>query len=190
MVTARVPSEPVPEPWIRSAVRLRLDLLAFDEAPFAPYVRRQQSGVDFTTMAEVGGTPEHSRALYELNKTCSADIPGRGDFYTFDEYTEQRLQPSDCDLRGIILAVSGGAWVGMAATSIRWEDGCAVSDMTGVLTGYRRRGIALAMKLLAIEFARSSGMRWLMALHHPRNAAAIGMNRRLGFADYDPRTGK
>jgi GNAT superfamily N-acetyltransferase len=190
MVAARMPSEPVPEPWIRAAVRLRLDLLAFDEVQYAPYVRRcQQSGIGFTTMAEVGGTPGHSRVLYELDKTCSADIPGRGDSYTFGEYTEQRLQPSDHDLRGIILAVSGGVWVGMAATSIR-DDEHAVSDMTGVLPGHRRRGIALAMKLLAIEYARSSGMRWLVALHHPRNAAAIGMNRRLGFTDYDPRTCK
>ena len=52
--------------------------------------------------------------------------------------------------------------------------------MTGVLPGHRRRGIALAMKLRAIEFVRSSGMRWLVALHHPRNASVIGMNRRLG----------
>jgi len=41
------------------------------------------------------------------------------------------------------------------------------------------------MKLLAIGYARSNGMHWLYSLHHPANAAAIGMNRRLGFVDYD-----
>jgi hypothetical protein len=32
-------------------------------------------------------------------------------------------------------------------------------------------------------------VRWLRTLHHPANAAAIGMNRRLGFAGYGPRAG-
>ncbi|MGH3839644.1 MAG: hypothetical protein ACRDSF_28660 [Pseudonocardiaceae bacterium] len=38
-------------------VRLQLDLEAFDDAQFVPYLRRcQQSGIDFTTMADVGDT--------------------------------------------------------------------------------------------------------------------------------------
>ncbi len=41
------------------------------------------------------------------------------------------------------------------------------------------------MKLLAVGFVRPSGMRWLRTF--PCNAAAIGMNRRLGFVGDDPR---
>jgi GNAT superfamily N-acetyltransferase len=189
MAMERAPSEPPADHWIRSAVRLQLDLLAFDDGQFVPYLRRcQRSGINFTTMAEVGDTAGCRRALYALDKTCSADIPGHDEFYKFDEYIEQRMQPPAYDPRGIVLAVSSDVWVGMAVTSLRRDEGCAVSDMTGVLPSHRGRGIALAMKLLAIEFARSSGMRWLVALHHPGNAAVIGMNRRLGFGDYDPRT--
>lgn len=76
----------------------------------------------------------------------------------------------------------------MAATSLRPSDGYAFSEMTGVLPGHRGQGISLAMKLLAIGFPRSSDMRWLRTFHHPHNATAIAMNRRLGFADADPRT--
>ena len=32
-----------------------------------------------------------------------------------------------------------------------------------------------------IRFVRAEGYRRLVAFHHPRNAAAIAMNRRLGF---------
>ena len=184
---ARFP--PASDQWIRGAVRLQLDLLAFDDVQFVPYWRRcQQSGIGFTTMAKAGDTVECRRALYELDKTCSADSPGLGEFYTFEEYLEQRIKEPAYDPRGVVLAVSSGVWVGMAVTSLRQDEGCAVSDMTGVLPAYRSRGIALAMKLLAIDFARSGGMRWLVALHHPGNAAVIGLNRRLGFVDYDPRT--
>jgi GNAT superfamily N-acetyltransferase len=174
--------------WIRRAVRLRLDLDAFDDARFLPYLLRcRQSGIDLATMAGLGDTAGCRRALYELDKACSADIPDRGEFYTFAEYLRQRLSPPGYDPRGVILALGEGRWVGMAATSLRPEEDCAVSAMTGVLPGYRGRGISLAMKLLAIGYARSNGMRWLYSLHHPASAAAIGMNRRLGFVDYDPR---
>jgi hypothetical protein len=37
--------------------------------------------------------------------------------------------------------------------------------------------------VLAIRFARSNGYHCLRTFHHPRNANAIGMNRRLGFVD-------
>ncbi|WP_330333792.1 hypothetical protein OHS33_31405 [Streptomyces sp. NBC_00536] len=41
------------------------------------------------------------------------------------------------------------------------------------------------MKLLAISFPRSHGVHWMRAFHHPGNAAAIGMNRRLDFVEAD-----
>ena len=44
------------------------------------------------------------------------------------------------------------------------------------------------MKLLAIRFARSSGYCSIRTFHHPDNANAIGMNRRLGFVDDDAQT--
>jgi RimJ/RimL family protein N-acetyltransferase len=74
----------------------------------------------------------------------------------------------------------------MAATSLHHAEGYAFSEMTGVLRGHRGQGISLAMKLRAISYARSRGMHRLRAFHHPGNAAAISMNRRLGFTD-DPR---
>ena len=43
-------------------------------------------------MADLGDTAGCRRALYELNKTCSADIPERGEFYTFHEYIDDRIE--------------------------------------------------------------------------------------------------
>jgi RimJ/RimL family protein N-acetyltransferase len=167
-------------------VRLRLDLDEFDETRFVAYLRRcRESGVTFTTMANLGDTAECRRALYELNKTCSADIPERGEFYTFDEYLAERIQTHLYDPTGVVLAMSNGEWVGMATTSLREAEGYAFSEMTGVLASHRGRGVSLAMKLLAIRFARSRGYHQLRTFHHPENANAIAMNRRLGFVDED-----
>lgn len=74
----------------------------------------------------------------------------------------------------------------MAATSLNREGGYAFSEMTGVLLSHRGRGISLAMKLLAIRFARVRGYRWLRTFHHPANASAIAMSQRLGFVDEQP----
>lgn len=134
-------------------------------------------------MSGVGDSVGHRRALYELNKTCSADIPDRGEFYTFEDYLADRIETPTYDSQGVVLALDGGAWIGMAATSLRPAEGYAFSEMTGVLASHRGRGISLAMKLLAVEFARACGMHWLRTFHHPGNASAIGMNRRLGFVD-------
>lgn len=75
------------------------------------------------------------------------------------------------------------AWAGMSTTSLHPAEGYAFSEMTGVLAPYRGRGLSLALKLLAIRFVRVAGYRRLATFHHPRNASAIAMNRRLGFVD-------
>ena len=168
-------------------IRLQLDLTTFEEAAFQRYVRRgRQSGLRFATLAELGDSPASRRSLYELNKTCSADIPGRGEFYTFREYLAQRIDVPSYDPRGVVLALDQGSWIGMAATSVQPEHGFAFSEMTGVLPAYRGQGISIAMKVLAIKYVRDCQLRWLRAFHHPANATAIAMNRRLGFVDEDP----
>jgi GNAT superfamily N-acetyltransferase len=165
-------------------VRLALDVEKFDDAEFEPYLRRAlTSGTKFTTMAELGDTTEHRLALYHLNKTCSADIPDRGTFYSYDEYVTQRIEVPTFDPGGVILATRDDAWIGLSMTSLHPDEGYAFSEMTGVLAPHRGQGISLALKLLAICFVRSSGYPRLVAFHHPRNTPAIAMNRRLGFVD-------
>jgi RimJ/RimL family protein N-acetyltransferase len=166
-------------------VRLELDIDKFDDADFEPYLQQaRSSGARFTTMADLGDGPAHRQALYELNKTCSADIPNRGTFYTYDEYVTQRIDVATYHPSGVIIAAHGDDWIGMSATSLRPEQGYAFSEMTGVLAPHRGKGLSLALKLLAIRFARSSGYQRLVAFHHPDNQTAIAMNRRLGFVDH------
>ncbi|MFF2039323.1 GNAT family N-acetyltransferase [Kitasatospora sp. NPDC058170] len=164
-------------------VRLALDLNGFDAVRFEPYVRgARRAGIGFTTLAGLGDTPGNRRALYELDLACAADSPERGEFRTFDEYFAWRAVTPAFDPYGVVLALDGGAWVGMAMTSVR-PGGDAFSEMTGLLAGCRGRGISPALKLLAVSFARSRGARRLRAVHHPANAPAIAVNRRFGFVD-------
>ncbi|MEU8661133.1 GNAT family N-acetyltransferase [Actinoplanes philippinensis] len=165
-------------------VKLELDIDGFDETRFERYLHRaRSSGIRFTTMAALGDAPQQRRALYDLNKACSADIPGRGPFYTYDEYVAQRIDVATFNPNGVMVGIRGDDWIAMSATSLHPEQQFAFSEMTGVLAPHRRGGLSLAVKLLAIRFVRSEGYRRLVAFHHPHNEAAIAMNRRLGFVD-------
>ncbi|MGW7318616.1 GNAT family N-acetyltransferase [Streptomyces sp. NPDC054865] len=165
-------------------VKLALDLNTFDARRFGAYVARARTqGIRLTTFDELADTPAHRRALYELNRTCSADIPERGEFHTFDEYLGRRFDTPSYDPRGIVVALDGDTWVGMAATS--HHDGHLFNEMTGVLAGYRGRGLSIAMKTIGTRFAGLHGARQIRTVHHPANTNAIAMNRKMGFVDAD-----
>ncbi|MGW0706190.1 GNAT family N-acetyltransferase [Streptomyces sp. NPDC002643] len=167
-------------------VRLQLDVTDFDLARFQPYVDKcRTSGIRLTTLSELGDTPDNRRALYELNKVCSADIPERGEFFSYEEYHRLRFEAPAYDPRGVVVALDGERWVGMAATSDRRKSGFVFNEMTGVRSCHRGRGLSLAMKTFGIGFAGMCGVSTVRTLHHPANAHAIAMNRTLGYVEAD-----
>ncbi|WP_329042541.1 GNAT family N-acetyltransferase [Streptomyces sp. NBC_00178] len=168
-------------------VGLELDVRHIDVDRWAPYTDRCRSaGLMLTTYAELGDTPSNRRRLYELNRDCAADIPGRGLFYTYEEYVRERVDVPSFDPRGVVLAVAGdGAWAGMAATSDRRASGWVFNEMTGMRREYRRAGVAVAMKVHGIGFAEVCGVHRVRTLHHAANTRAIAMNRMLGYVDVD-----
>ena len=162
---------------------LKLDVAGFDYEAFAPIVRRcEDAGIAFTTMAELGDNESNHRRLYELNRTCSADIPERGQFYSYDEYVEQRIRQNYTP-QTTVIAVDGGEWVGMSAASDHSIDGYFFNEMTGVIRSHRGRGIAVAMKAIVVQLVRERGISEIRTIHHPDNLAPIALNRRLGYRD-------
>ncbi|WP_327111711.1 GNAT family N-acetyltransferase [Streptomyces sp. NBC_01341] len=170
-------------------VALELDVRLFDVDRWAPYTDRCRSaGLRLTTYAEVGDSAANRRRLYELNRDCAADIPGRGPFYTYEAYVRERVDVPAFDPRGIVLALTpDGAWAGMAATSDRRASGYVYNEMTGVRREHRRTGAAVAMKVHGIGFAGLCGVHRVRTVHHAANTKAIAMNRMLGYVDADHR---
>ena len=67
-----------------------------------------------------------------------------------------------------------------AASRPDWLD----QRLTGVLPAYRRRGIALALKLRGLAYARAHGCRFIRTDSAVQNAAMRGLNRQLGFVEH------
>jgi RimJ/RimL family protein N-acetyltransferase len=164
-------------------VRLTLDVDAFDDRAFAGVLQRcSREGIVLTTMAELGDLDANHRRLYELNRTCSADIPERGEFYTYEQYLAQRIE-RDYSASTTVIALDDGTWVGMSAASDHRDDGYFFNEMTGVIRSHRGRGIALAMKVTLIDLVRELGVPEIRTFHHPDNEAPICLNRKLGYVD-------
>jgi RimJ/RimL family protein N-acetyltransferase len=164
-------------------VRLTLNVDAFDDRRFADVMERcSRDGIILTTMTELGDHEANHRRLYELNRTCSADIPERGEFYTYEEYRERRIE-RDYYPSTTVIALDDDAWVGMSAASDHHDQGFFFNEMTGVIRSHRGRSIALAMKIMVINLVRELGVSEIQTFHHPDNTAPIMLNRRLGYVD-------
>lgn len=143
------------------------------------------AGVELSSLLAWGDTAAHRRLVYELNKTCSSDIPDRGTFFSFEEFQTLRFDAEAVRPDGIVLAFDtsdhGQRLIGLCQLTCPpgWE--WAFVEMTGVLPAYRRQGIATAMKCQALVVAAGWGCSQVRTLHHPSNAAIIAANRALGF---------
>lgn len=150
--------------WVR--LELPAHVVLPDPPPLTP-------GVLLASMADLGDGDRLRHQVYELNKGCSADIPDRGEFFTYDRYEQQRFKADGFRADATVLAVAGDELVGMCAISQRPGRDWAFIEMTGVRRSHRRLGLATALKIEAIRRARGAGATVVRTIHHPDNAAII-----------------
>jgi len=161
-----------------------LDLTTFDEAPHVARLERLTAeGFRFFTLADAGNTLENQRHLYEINCEMAGDNPSfTGEpFAPFELFRSQVFQASWFDASAQILAADGDAWVGLAAVGYFPEKRMAYNMFTGVLRGYRGRGLAHALKLLAVRRALRYGAESLRTDNDSLNAPMLAVNRKLGY---------
>lgn len=167
----------------KHAFESRLDLRVFDLAPFAGLVEAvAASGIRFTTLAEEGDTEEARRKLHRLNYETHLDTPDANEAFP-DFATLNALFDTVSWFRadGQILALDGERYVGLAALGFFAHTNAMYNMMTGVDKAYRGRKIAQALKLLAIQYAQSSGAVYIRTHNNSLNAPMLAINRKLGY---------
>jgi RimJ/RimL family protein N-acetyltransferase len=88
---------------------------------------------------------------------------------------------------GLVEAVQAtGAVVGLAAVGFIEHTNRANNLITGVDRAYRGRMIALALKLLTIQYAKERGAEAIVTNNDSQNAPMLAVNRKLGYV---PRPG-
>lgn len=163
--------------------RSRLPLTDWNAAAFAPHVERAKAnGIRFSSFAaEIDGEESYERC-YDFVGRLMDDMPGalgrtrapyerwRNNFRTLPH-----INPA-----GWMMAIDGDRWVGLSSVVRRADEGY-FTGFTGVERQYRGRGIALALKVVALEYARSAGALEIFTSNHSVNAPMLAVNRKLGY---------
>jgi len=165
----------------------RLDLAAFDPAPFAAAPKRAlAAGVRITTLAdELRADPEAVRKAYALHAETRLDVPNL-DAPTpspFERFEEETLRAPWALPEAYFIAIREGRYVGESALAPEGADPAVMyQQLTAVLRDERGKGIAMALKLRAVAYAKERGSREIRTWNDSINRPMLAINEALGFA--------
>lgn len=175
---------------VRRAWQSRLDVAGFDMAPFATAPARvADQGIIITTLAaEAETNPRPWQDMYELDTICARDVPDIEPFtpVEYDDFVKTYITAPYVLPDAFFLAKAQGAprnrYVGVARLwSSDGEPDILNQDLTGVIPDYRGRGVAMALKLKTVEYARAHGTRQIRTWNDTLNRPMLRINEAMGF---------
>jgi len=163
-----------------------LDLTTFEPSRFADAVPRvEQQGMALRSLADLGlSTPGVREKLYDVWREVIWDVPippgEQRSEISFERWWAGYQQPELFEA-GYFLALDGDAYIGLSQLWYSPEPDVLRTGLTGVRRAYRRRGIALALKVRALVFAREQGYRRVLTENESNNRGMLQINEQLGF---------
>ncbi len=163
----------------------RLPVQEFDQALFERYPEKiAELGVKISTLSEqFQHEPDYKRKVHELALAIAPDVPAPDRFtgWSFED-TQKYLRDPDILPDGFFIARDGDRYVGMSDVFKREkEPEDLYQQLTGVLREYRGRGIAMALKLRVIDFAKRHGAKVIKTWNDSTNTPMLAINIKLGF---------
>ena len=163
----------------------RLDLPTFDSSKFQHYVTRAaMEGVTFTTLAQEEKDEAFLHQLHQFVQLINEDMPREAPFTPLSyeqwrafSYDSPRIVPE-----GYWIARKDSQLAGISVVLRNEKDPRGLSqDDTGIRRQYRGMGIATALKVKLIEWAKDNGYDNIKTWNDSNNAPMLAVNTRLGF---------
>lgn len=160
-----------------------LDLSAFDSESWPTDL---PEGVTIASYEALQNRPGFVEELCALHNAIMADVPPLGvrSPVSADDFARRFLDPHDKRLDGSFAAVGpGGSLIGVSELR-NAQDGARKTlwiGLTGVRRDGRGKGVALALKLAAMRWARARGYESLRTGNASDNVPILTLNERLGF---------
>lgn len=158
-----------------------LDLHRFDPAPFR---RPLPESITVGTLADLDYHSEAvQRQYYALIAALLRDVPSAEpvEVWPFEVWQKRSMNDENLIPEANFIAFEGEAMVGVSQLWKSPRQETLQTGLTGVLPSHRRMGIALALKLRALEYARSQGYRFVRTNNHQVNRPMLAINEALGF---------
>jgi GNAT superfamily N-acetyltransferase len=142
--------------------------------------RLERRGFDLAPLAQV------SDRLHDLYEICAAgerDMPGEEPETELDleSWTRDEFGQPDLSHEGSFVALAEGRPVSLAFLTVHPERRIAYNQMTATLPEFRRRGLALMVKLAVARWAAGAGIERLLTENDAENAGMLAINDRLGY---------
>jgi RimJ/RimL family protein N-acetyltransferase len=163
----------------------RLAVPAFDFAPFAEAEKRvADAGITIKPLSELMiSTPDWKERYYDIEWAIVQDMPAPDTLtqFSYENFLLSTLNNPNFAPEAIQIALDGDYWVGESALWKNQADNKLMQGGTGVRREYRRKGIALAMKLRGVAYAQSVGAPEIKTFNDQTNRAMLLINEALGF---------
>jgi GNAT superfamily N-acetyltransferase len=101
---------------------------------------------------------------------------------SYEYFIEHTLQSPNLLPDAYFVAVHDGNYVGTSALWASQAGSDLYTGLTGVKRAYRQKGIALALKLRGIAYARAHAHPLIKTWNESNNRAILSINERLGYA--------
>jgi mycothiol synthase len=162
-----------------------LDVASCDLTPYAGLESSLTSeGITFTTLGELREKdPEALRKFHTLFSEVRLDVP-RSEPATpisFEFFIDNLINAPDFDGRLFLVALDGDEYIGFSGMYPFGDTKALDQWLTGVKREYRKRNIALALKIRAIQFAKDNGYVSIRTDNDSTNLGMLAINDKLGF---------
>jgi GNAT superfamily N-acetyltransferase len=115
-------------------------------------------------------------ALFARCRSGELDLPADLREWKWDELEHPNLSGD-----GSFVMLDGAHPVALGLLTVDLQRGLAYNILTATLPGYRRRGLALLVKLASIEWAAANGIERIVTESDSENSGMLTLNERLGY---------